>query len=72
MDKLEGGSDFIAALAKSLVIRSYVNHERLPIGQLYILRCGLVTKMWRFLGTGKVRGRSGRLGFPGLTCGAER
>ena len=53
--RLDCGSDFIAALAKSLVIRSYVGHERLPIGQLYVLRCGVVVKMWRFLGSGKVR-----------------
>lgn len=54
IDQLENGSDFIAALAKSLVVRCFVSHERLPVGQLYILRVGLVVKMWRFLGSGKV------------------
>ena len=53
---VDTGVDFIAALAKNLVIRPYVNHERLPVGQLYILRQGVVVKMWRFLGSGKVWG----------------
>ncbi len=56
----EGGreafSDFVAELAKHLVVRPYVSHERLPVGQLYILRKGLVVKMWRFLNSGKVWG----------------
>ena len=46
--------EFIASLAKQLVIRAYVAHERLPIGYLYILKRGLVVKLWRFLGSGKV------------------
>lgn len=54
-DRQEVFSDFVAELAKNLVIRPYISHERLPVGQLYILRCGLVVKMWRFLGRGKVR-----------------
>ena len=45
VEELDGGSDFIAALAKSLITRSFVSHERLPIGQLYVLRAGLVVKM---------------------------
>ena len=44
------------ALAKKLVIRAYVATERLPIGQLYILRRGLCVKMWRFLGGGNTWG----------------
>ncbi len=56
IETAKGGSDFIAALAKALVIRSYVAQERLPVGQLYILRRGFVVKMWRFLGSGKVWG----------------
>jgi len=66
LEELEGGSDFIAGLAKSLMIRSFVGHERLPIGQLYILRRGLVVKMWRFLGTGKVWGEDMILDNPEL------
>jgi CRP-like cAMP-binding protein len=52
----QSGSDFIASVAKLLVIRSFVGHERVPVGQLYILRRGLVVKMWRFLNVGKVWG----------------
>ena len=44
LEGTDGSSDFVAALAKQLVIRSYITHERLPIGQLYILRRGLVVK----------------------------
>jgi len=50
------GREFIAAVAKVLVIRAFISHERLPIGQLYVLRRGLVVKMWRFLGRGKTWG----------------
>jgi len=53
---IRSGREFVAYLAKSLTIRSYVSHERLPVGQLYVLRRGLVVKMWRFLGSGKVWG----------------
>ena len=45
MENIEDGSDFIAMLAKQLVVRAYVSSERLPIGQLYILRKGFVVKM---------------------------
>jgi len=51
--------NFIAELAKKLVLRAFVANERLPVGQLYILRRGIVVKMWRFLGMGKVS-RGGR------------
>jgi len=54
--EVDTGVDFIAALAKNLVIRPYVQHERLPVGQLYILRTGMAVKMWRFLGSGQVWG----------------
>ena len=49
-----------------MVIRAYVAHERLPVGQLYILRRGLVVKLWRFLGTGKVWGEDIILDVPEL------
>ena len=45
IDDTEGGSDFIATLAKQLTIRAFISHERLPIGQMYILRKGFVVKM---------------------------
>jgi len=60
------GREFIASLAKMLVIRAYVAHERLPIGQLYVLRRGLVVKLWRFLGCGKVWGEDMILDSPEL------
>lgn len=50
------GIRFIAALARLLVLRNFTQSERLPIGQLYIVRKGLLVKMWRFLGSGKVWG----------------
>ena len=56
IEQIKGGSDFIAQLAKQLVVRCFIAQERLPVGQLYILRRGFVVKMWRFLGPGKVWG----------------
>jgi CRP-like cAMP-binding protein len=56
IESFKSGSDFIAQLAKQLVVRCFIAQERLPVGQLYILRRGFVVKMWRFLGAGKVWG----------------
>jgi hypothetical protein len=56
LDEVEDGTEFIAQLAKLLVVRAFVASERLPVGQLYILRRGFVVKMWRFLRSGKVWG----------------
>lgn len=50
------GISFIAATARHLVLRNFTAQERLPIGQLYIVRKGLLVKMWRFLGSGRVWG----------------
>ena len=50
------GTAFIAALARHLVIRNFVAKERIPVGQLYVVRRGLVVKMWRFLGARRVWG----------------
>ena len=50
------GLFFIADLAKTLAIRNFVSKERLPVGQLYIVRKGLVVRMWRFLGARKCWG----------------
>ena len=55
-----GERSFIAELAKKLVLRAFVANERLPVGQLYILRRGIVVKMWRFLSMGKVWGEDVR------------
>ena len=43
------GREFIAALANVLVRRAYIANERVPVGYLYILRRGIVVKLWRFL-----------------------
>jgi len=56
LDATRQGIEFVAALAKRLVIRNFVAKERLPVGQLYVLRRGMCVKMWRFLGTRKVFG----------------
>ena len=56
LDSSMEGRYFTVALAKKLVIRAYMATERLPIGQLYILRRGLCVKMWRFLGGGHTWG----------------
>ena len=55
-----------AAMSKRLVLRAYVTNERLPVGQLYILRRGLVVKMWRFLGRGTTWGEDVILDSPEL------
>jgi hypothetical protein len=44
------GIEFISAVAKALRIRNYTVNERLPIGQLYIMRRGICVKLWRFIG----------------------
>ena len=48
------GTEFLSGVAKAIVVRNYVGHERMPIGQLYILCRGFVVKNWRFMGVGKV------------------
>ena len=50
------GIDFLSGIAKELTVRTFVAHERLPIGQLYILKRGAVVKNWRFLSVGMVWG----------------
>ncbi len=53
--------DFIAALAMKLGLSAYIVHERMPIGQLYVLRRGMVVKLYRFLGKGRVWGEDALL-----------
>ena len=48
--------EFIACLAKSLIVRAYVMDERPAIGQLYVLRKGMCVKNWRFVRSGGVWG----------------
>ena len=66
LEDIEEGSEFIALLAKQLVVRAFVASERLPVGQLYILRKGFCVKMWRFLRSGKVWGEDMILETPEL------
>jgi len=63
--------EFIAAIARHLQIKAYAVHERLPIGQLYVLRRGLAVKLWRFLGAGKVWGEDMILDSPELIDHAQ-
>ena len=65
------GTFFIAGLAKALILRNYVANERLPIGQLYILRRGLCVKMWRFLQQKKVWGEDMIIDSPELVDHAQ-
>ncbi len=46
--------DFIAALSMKLGVAAFAVEERLPLGQMYVLRRGMVVRLWRFLGRGKV------------------
>lgn len=50
------GCSFIASLARRIVVRAYVRHERCPIGYVCILKRGLVVKNWRFYSVGGVWG----------------
>ena len=51
-----GAREFVANLAKSLIVRAYVVSERPPLGQIYVLRKGMAIKNWRFLRAGRVWG----------------
>ena len=51
-----GAREFVATLAKSLIVRAYVASERPPLGQIYVLRKGMAIKNWRFLRAGRVWG----------------
>jgi len=48
--------EFIAIVAKALVVQALVAEERAPIGQLYVIRKGMCVKNWRFMRGGKVWG----------------
>eukprot|EP00966_Prymnesium_polylepis_P143900 3321798-Prymnesium_polylepis.1 len=58
--------EFIAAIAKNLNIKAFAAGERLPVGQLYVLRKGLCVKLWRFMNAGKVWGEDMILDQPEL------
>ena len=53
--------DFVAALAMELQLSAFIVHERMPIGQLYVLKRGMVVKLYRFLGKGRVWGEDALL-----------
>jgi hypothetical protein len=52
----ESGRQFIARLSKGLKCLPYIQSERLPLGQMYILHKGVVVKNWRFYCKGRVWG----------------
>ena len=57
---------FVAQLACSLMLCSYVSEERIPVGSLYILRKGLCSRGWQFLGPGRVWGEDLIINYPQL------
>lgn len=63
--------EFLAELAIRLRVGAYVANERLPIGQMYILRKGMAVKMWRFLGINAVWGEDMLLDNPSLIDHAQ-
>ena len=63
--------EFIAELSKRLELTAYVSSERMPIGQLYILRKGMVVRLWRFLGANSVWGEDMLLENLDLVCHAQ-
>ena len=63
--------EFIAELSKRLAPSAFINGERMPIGQLYILRKGMVVRLWRFLGTNSVWGEDMLLDNLDLVCHAQ-
>lgn len=48
--------EFVGELAKRLELSAYVANERIPLGRLYVLRCGMVVRLWRFMGAGRTWG----------------
>ena len=50
------GREIISMIAKALKLEAFMLHERLPIGQLYVLRRGMCVKNWRFYREGGVWG----------------
>ena len=57
---------FVAQLACTLQPCSFVSEERIPVGSLYILRKGLCSRGWAFLGPGRVWGEDLILKYPQL------
>ena len=57
---------FVAQLACCLMLNSFVSEERIPVGSLYILRKGLCSRGWNFLGPGRVFGEDLIVKYPQL------
>ena len=71
MVRFREGVEFISGAAKQLVPRTYVAHERVPVGQLCILKRGYVVKNWHFLGLGRVWGEDLIIDTPELIDHAQ-
>lgn len=56
LGKTRSEREFVGELAKRLELSAYVANERIPLGRLYVLRCGMVVKLWRFMGAGRTWG----------------
>lgn len=53
--------EFIVRLSAALEPQAFLYQERLPLGLLYILRKGVVVKLWRFIKAGRVFGEDALL-----------
>ena len=63
--------EFIAELSMRMHISAYISNERMPIGQLYVLRKGMVVRLWRFLGPNSVWGEDMLIEELDLVCHAQ-
>ena len=52
-------------------LSAYIANERTPIGALYVLRKGMVVRLWRFLGANSVWGEDILLESDDLMCHAQ-
>jgi hypothetical protein len=65
------GREVISFIAKSLQLQAFVTHERLAVGQMFVLRRGMCVKNWRFLREGRVWGDDMILVDPALMDHAQ-
>ena len=71
INKTREEREFVAELSKKLTLSAYIVNERMPIGQLYILRKGMVVRLWRFLSANSVWGEDMLLENLDLVCHAQ-
>ena len=64
-------SGIMCAANAQMAIQAYISNERMPIGQLYVLRKGMVVRLWRFLGPNSVWGEDMLLESISLICHAQ-